>query len=159
MQRYDAERMLSHPENIAITRVEAAPPRADQANAGAAASARVAQLVELIQSLTHSADPHEGLEGLANGVLRSGRAAYAEIITSPANPRHYTIERLRTDDGQDMLRGLAQVEAARESSFFANLIKSPQPKVFQQIDLSGDPVLPPQMQEYRSVLAVPIFSG
>src|SRR5437868_4051162 len=124
--------MLSHPENIAIARLEAPPPRADQANAGAAASARVAQLVELIQSLTHSADPHEGLEGLANGVLRSGRAAYAEIITSPANPRHYTIERLRTDDGQDMLRGLAQVEAARESSFFANLIKSPQPKVLQR---------------------------
>ena len=122
MQRYDAERMLSHPENIAIARLEAPPPRADQANAGAAASARVAQLVELIQSLTHSADPHEGLEGLANGVLRSGRAAYAEIITSPANPRHYTIERLRTDDGQDMLRGLAQVEAARESSFFANIL-------------------------------------
>jgi hypothetical protein len=85
-------------------------------------------------------------------------AAYAEIITSAANPRHYTIERLRTDDGQDMLRGLAQVEAARESSFFSNLIKSPQPKVFNQIDLSDDPVLPPPMQIYRSALAVPMFS-
>jgi len=150
--------MLTPLENIAIARVEAPPPRADQANSLGVNSARVAQLIELISSLSHSADPHEGLEGLANGVLRSGRAAYAEIITSPANPRHYTIERLRTDDGQDMLRGMAQVEAARESSFFSNLIKSPQPKVLQQIDLGGDPVLPAQMQVYRSALAVPIFS-
>src|SRR5678815_2754999 len=141
-----APRMLTPPENVAINRVEAPPPRADQGVSGPATSARVAQLVELINSLSHNADPHEGLEGLAGGVLRSGRAAYAEIITSPNNPRHYTIERLRTDDGQDMLRGLAQVEAARESSFFANLIKSPQPKVLSQLDLSDDPVLPPQMQ-------------
>src|SRR3954471_6558824 len=137
-----AQTMLTPTENIAINRVEAPPPHADQAISGAASSARVAQLVELINSLSHSGDPHEGLEGLASGVLRSGRAAYAEIITSPANPRHYTIERLRTDDGQDMLRGMAQVEAARESSFFSSLIRSPQPKVFQQVDLSGDPVLP-----------------
>src|SRR6267378_1275066 len=153
-----APRMLTPAENITINRVEAPPPRADQGISGAASSARVAQLVELIHSLSHSGDPHEGLEGLAGGVLRSGRAAYAEIITAPGNPRHYTIERLRTDDGQDMLRGMAQVEAARENSFFSNLIKSPQPKVLSQIDLSGDPVLPPQMQVYRSALAVPIFS-
>src|SRR5436853_5875481 len=150
--------MLTPLENVAIARVEAPPPRAEQANAGAASSARVAQLVELINSLSHTGDPHEGLEGLASGVLRSGRCAYAEIITSPSNPRHYTIERLRTDDGQDMLRGMAQVEAARESSFFANLIKSPQPKVLSQIDLSGDPVLPAQMQVYQSALAAPIFT-
>src|SRR5712672_1690465 len=74
--------MLSSPDNIVITRVEAPPPRADQASSSAASSARVAQLIELISSLSHSADPHEGLEGLASGVLRSGRAAYAEIITS-----------------------------------------------------------------------------
>src|SRR3954471_15179390 len=153
-----ARRMLTPSENIIINRVEAPPPRADQTISGAANSARVAQLVELINSLSHSGDPHEGLEGLASGVLRSGRAAYAEIITSPSNPRHYTIERLRTDDGQDMLRGMAQVEAARESSFFASVIKSPQPKVLSQLDLSGDPVLPPQMQVYRSALAVPIFT-
>jgi sigma-B regulation protein RsbU (phosphoserine phosphatase) len=150
--------MLTPPENVAISRIEAPPPRAEQTFSAPAAPNRVAQLVELISSLSHNGDPHEGLEGLAGGVLRSGRAAYAEIITSPTNPRHYTIERLRTDDGQDMLRGLAQVEAARESSFFANLIKSPQPKVFAQVDLSGDPVLPPQMQVYRSALAVPIFT-
>ena len=150
--------MLTPTENVAINRVEAPPPRADQGNFGPASSARVTQLIELISSLSHNADPHDGLEGLACGVLRSGRAAYAEIITSPNNPRHYTIERLRTDDGQDMLRGLAQVEAARESSFFANLIKSPQPKVLSQVDLTGDPVLPPQMQGYRSALAVPIFT-
>jgi hypothetical protein len=127
--------MLTPAENIAIARVEAPPPRADQGTSLGVNSARVAQLIELINSLSHSGDPHEGLEGLANGVLRSGRAAYAEIITSPANPRHYTIERLRTDDGQDMLRGMAQVEAARESSFFANLIKSPQPKLYHQCQL------------------------
>src|SRR5881394_2121072 len=151
--------MISPPDNVAIARTEVAPDRAELTNAQSAASAaRVTQLIELISSLSHSGDPHEGLESLAGGVLKNGRAAYAEIITSPSNPRHYTIERLRTDDGQDMLRGAAQVEAARESSFFANLIKSPQPKVFAQLDLSGDPVLPPQMQVYNSALAVPIFT-
>src|SRR5207247_10018677 len=83
---------------------------------------------------------------------------YAETITSPTNTRHYTIERLRTDDGQDMLRGAAQVEAARESSFFSSLIRTPQPKVLAQVNLEDDPVLPAEMRVYRSALAVPIFS-
>ncbi|HEV8378649.1 MAG TPA: SpoIIE family protein phosphatase, partial [Tepidisphaeraceae bacterium] len=139
--------------DVNFTLAEPSPARAESAD-----NLRVSQLVELISSLGHSGDPHEGLEGLASGVLRSGRAAYAEIITSATNPRHYTIERLRTDDGQDMLRGVAQVEAARESSFFASLIKSPQPRLLPQIDLAGDPVLPAEMQVYRSALAVPIFS-
>src|SRR6267378_3658756 len=151
-----APRMLTPAENITINRVEAPPPRADQGISGAASSARVAQLVELIHSLSHSGDPHEGLESLAGGVLKNGRAAYAEIITSPSNPRHYTIERLRTDDGQDMLRGAAQVEAARESSFFASLIRTPQPKLLAQVNLADDPVLPAEMRVYRSALAVPI---
>src|SRR3954464_6455172 len=147
-----ARLMLTPTENVAINRVEPPPPRADQGNSGPASSARVTQLIELISSLSHNADPHDGLEGLASGVLRSGRAAYAEIITSPNNPRHYTIERLRTDDGQDMLRGVAQVEAARESSFFSSVIRTPQPKVLAQINLTDDPVLPQEMKIYRSAL-------
>src|SRR5215212_9850715 len=104
-------KMVSPPDNVAIARIEAPPLRAEPSTQLAAQNARVAQLIELIGNLSHSADPTEGLEGLASGVLRTGRAAYAEIITSAGNPRHYTIERLRTDDGQDMLRGMAQVEA------------------------------------------------
>jgi sigma-B regulation protein RsbU (phosphoserine phosphatase) len=138
--------------DVKFTSGQPAPGRTESAD-----NVRISRLIELINSLGHS-DPHEGLEGLASGVLRSGPAAYAEIITSATNPRHYTIERLRTDDGQDMLRGVAQMEAARESSFFANLIKSPQPRLLPQIDLTGDPVLPAEMQVYRSALAVPIFS-
>src|SRR2546421_4053200 len=151
--------MLSPPQNVAIARTEVAAARAEEVgNAQSPSSqARVSELIELISSLSHSGDPHEGLESLAGGVLRTGRAGYAEIITSPSNPRHYTIERLRTDDGQDMLRGAAQVEAARESSFFSSLIRTPQTKVLAQINLADDPVLPDEMKVYRSALAVPIF--
>jgi sigma-B regulation protein RsbU (phosphoserine phosphatase) len=91
-------------------------------------------------------------------VAADTNAAYVEIITSSINPQHYTIERLRTDDGQDMLSGLAQVEAARANSFFASLIRNPQPRLFQQVNLKDDPVLPAQMREYKSALAVPLFS-
>ncbi len=140
-------------DNIAIGLPEKMGLRADGSS-----NPRVANLIELINSLGHSADPHQGLEELSLGVARNGGVAYAEIITSSFNSQHYTIERLRADDGQDMLSGLAQVEEARANSFFASLIRMPQPRIFQQVNLKDDPVLPPRMREYKSALAVPIFS-
>jgi sigma-B regulation protein RsbU (phosphoserine phosphatase) len=112
---------------------------------------RIAGLMDLIASLGRAADPREALAGLASGLYPT--PAYVELSTRGGN-RQYVIHRMLSDEGVELTVPPATVFTG---GFLGQLIRLPQPKTILHADLLGDPVLPAELQDYRSAIAAPIF--
>jgi sigma-B regulation protein RsbU (phosphoserine phosphatase) len=119
---------------------------------------RLTHVVDLLHSLAGSADPRDVLEGLTSHLRCGGQPpAYAELTAGSNGKRDFTIRRLRTDDGRDLVGGSGPSEYTDVGGTIGRLIQSPQPRIIHDLDLSNDPVLPGEMAVYRSAMAAPLF--
>src|SRR5688572_7758305 len=123
---------------------------------------QISSLMELIGSLSGTADPRQALADLTSDLsFRGTGPARALVSAHPAGGHAYAIERLFGDDGVEF--SFEQDTTSRPpkgllGGIIGDLIRSPQPKIVNQLDLKYDPVLPPEMAVYRAAMAVPIFA-
>ena len=123
---------------------------------------QIASLMELLGSLSGTADPRQALADMTSDLRFRGTPAARALVTMHAAGGHaYAIERLLSEDG-------VQIPSEQDTTnrppkgliggLIGDLIRTPQPKIVNQLDLTYDPVLPPEMAVHRAAMAVPIFS-
>lgn len=123
---------------------------------------QISSLMELLGSLSGTADPRQALADLTSDLRFRGTApARALVSTHPGGAHAYAIDRLYGDEGIEL--PFEQDTTSRPPKGFVggiigDLIRSPQPKIVTHLELICDPVLPPEMAAYRSAMAVPIFA-
>ncbi len=118
--------------------------------------AHLSSLTEMLDALAVSSDPCQFLPGLLARTGAAVRRAYLEIATEGCAFPGFRIKRLVMPH-RGMVAALANQVC--EGGIVPELTRVPSAKVARELNLLGDPGLPPVLRGYRSLLAMPIHNG
>lgn len=130
----------------------------------AAADDRIAQVLEMFQTLSAIKDPTELQREYARRVRRLQHTnGYIALSVRGLPPGQYRITRQWLSTGpepewRDVWRA-GEAIPVRAGGFLGEVIATPEPKLYHDLDVRRDPVLGDALAGLGSALAVPLFDG
>ncbi|MDY7110158.1 MAG: PP2C family protein-serine/threonine phosphatase [Planctomycetota bacterium] len=128
-------------------------------------SRRLPVLMEMVGALSRAGEPAEVLHAFAVEFRKLyGPQAYVSLSTRGLGPGEYKITRLLQDDESDRI-GDADPWAkwtslpVHRGGFLGDIIRQAYPQIIHNLHLRDDPVLGDSLQDYGSLMAIPLFDG
>ncbi|MGA2498555.1 MAG: PP2C family protein-serine/threonine phosphatase [Tepidisphaeraceae bacterium] len=120
-------------------------------------NAHLTALAEMLDALAVSSDPCQFLPTLlARRDSDAAGRAYLEVVTEGCHFPCFKIKRLVVPNRSSPTHITGHL---CEGGIVPELTRVPLPKAAQDLNLLGDPGLPPVLRRYQSLLAVPIHTG
>jgi sigma-B regulation protein RsbU (phosphoserine phosphatase) len=121
--------------------------------------------MDMVLRLSQASAPHDVLRVFANG-MGDGEASrgYVSLSIRDAPPGHFRITRM-LGKLSDQLHMPPEAEhwnrlkslPLHSGGFLGRIIERGQPAIFDDLDLSGEPLLAPLFSQHRSAMAIPLF--
>ena len=126
---------------------------------------RIPILMETVEALSRAVSPQDVLRSFSRGMERIyGRQGYISLSTRGLPDGHYKITRMYRGDqpwqmsDDDPWKSWSQLPTHR-GGFLGELIRHAGPVIVDDLQLPDDPVLGEALNDYRSLMAVPLFDG